>query len=400
MNILLDCITYVRRIIKSPSNEDITDDLILDYLNRFIIMDVDARVQLFDMKKTYRFQTTPGVDKYNMPLYSFQTQQGNQTVGMYPVYQGFVGPAYINGVQVRLETQKDIFFNTWQNITQNVVTVAQGDGTVGPYTFTLPFVPNNINPPNPPYASIIRGHIDTSGIIATGQNLDPPIATDAASFATLLNLIPTTSIESAVYIMATAADGTNITVADSGVFLTGNQNYGLLMQPGPAPYGNDPLPGTYSTTSNTINYFNGQVTVTMPRAVPVGTNISVQCTFFQSGLPREILFYNNVLTLRMPPATQYLVELDAYLSPAAFLATNEALPFGYMSEYFARGAARKLLSDTGDVEQFQFYEPLFREQEQLVWKRSQRQFTATRTQTLYSMGPSGQNNYNQSSFGG
>ena len=28
-----------------------------------------------------------------------------------------------------------------------------------------------------------------------------------------------------------------------------------------------------------------------------------------------------------------------------------------MCEYIARGAARKILSDTGDIEQFQFYEP-------------------------------------------
>jgi hypothetical protein len=44
------------------------------------------------------------------------------------------------------------------------------------------------------------------------------------------------------------------------------------------------------------------------------------------------------------------------------------------------------LADTGDVEQFNFYEPLFKEQETLVWKRSQRQFTANRTQTIYSQG--------------
>jgi len=88
----------------------------------------------------------------------------------------------------------------------------------------------------------------------------------------------------------------------------------------------------------------------------------------------------------MPPATQYLVELDAYLTPAALLNSEAALPFGYMSEYIARGAARKILSDTGDWDQYDRYEPLFREQEQLVWKRSQRQFTSTRTPTLYSQG--------------
>jgi hypothetical protein len=106
--------------------------------------------------------------------------------------------------------------------------------------------------------------------------------------------------------------------------------------------------------------------------------------------------------MRAPPSQQYLVELDAYLSPAAFLSTGQAIPFGYMSEYIARGAARKYLSDVGDTEQFMFYEPLFKEQELLVWKRSQRQWTATRTQTLYSRGnnngQSGSNTFSGSSY--
>jgi hypothetical protein len=69
-----------------------------------------------------------------------------------------------------------------------------------------------------------------------------------------------------------------------------------------------------------------------------------------------------------------------------------------MAEYIARGAARKILSDTGDWEQFQAYEPLFIEQETLVHIRSQRQFTSTRTQTIYS-NRGLQGNYNQSSLG-
>jgi hypothetical protein len=105
-----------------------------------------------------------------------------------------------------------------------------------------------------------------------------------------------------------------------------------------------------------------------------------------------MLYYNNVLTLRSPPDQSYLVELDAYLTPAAFFATTAAIPFAYMAEYIARGAARKLLSDTGDVDQFQFYESLFKEQEALVWKRSQRIFTSNRTETIYSQGFGGQGN--------
>ncbi len=188
--------------------------------------------------------------------------------------------------------------------------------------------------------------------------------------------------------------------------MNGNTDYGLLMVPGPAPFGNQPLPGGailggYTTTKNTINYLTGVATgITFPVAIPVGEVINAQYYYFQTGLPRMILYYNNVITLRTPPDRQYLVELDAYLSPAAFLNTEAAIQFGYMAEYIARGAARKILSDTGDVEQFQFYEPLFLEQEILVWKRSQRQFTNDRTQTLYSQNASiGQAGFGNNSGG-
>ena len=113
MDLLSDIITYVRRIIKSPSNAVITDNLIIDYINRFWIMDVDARIQLFDLKTKYQFQTQPGVDQYNMPLYSVQTEPGSQSIGYYPVYQGFVGPCYINGIQVPFQTEKTWFYNVW-----------------------------------------------------------------------------------------------------------------------------------------------------------------------------------------------------------------------------------------------------------------------------------------------
>ena len=395
MNLLSDVITYIRRIIKSPSNAVITDELLIDYINRFWIMDVDARIQLFDLKTKYSFQTQPGVDRYNMPLYNIQTEQGSQNINFYPVYQGFVGPAYINGIQVPLQTQKQSFFNIWPNVVQLSNVVGTGDGTNGPYTLQFPVAPGSAIPINPPVNYLLRGHVDINGIISTGLNVDPPVGTD-------LNLsIPYTSIDPAVYFTSTDSTGANIVVSDSGQFLTGNVNYGLLMNQVPtlannnglAPFGYSALPNggslptPYSTTQNTINYFTGIATnIYFPVAIPSGVNINAQCFFFQSGLPRAILFYNNTLTLRSPPSQQYLVEIDAYLSPAAFLNTGAAVQYAYMSEYIARGAARKILSDTGDVEQFQFYEPLFREQEQLVWKRSQRQWTATRTETIYSSG--------------
>lgn len=411
MNYLSDIITYVRRIIKSPSNASIRDNLIIDYINRFYIMDMDARLQLFDLKTKYQFQTVPGVDQYNMPLYSTQSETpgvpNSPDIGMYPVYQGFLGPAYINGVQVGFQTQKQAFFNSWPNITQFSQSVGTGDGSNGPYTLSFPLLSNSNNPPILPVQGLLRGHVDITGIISTGVNEDPPLVSnsDISTLVPFIENMPVTSVFPAIYFTSIGSDGSSIVISDSGQFLETNQNYGLLMEPGKAPRGNLPLTGgptpEYSTTQNTINYLTGVATdVYFPVAIPDGESINGQCYYFQTGLPRGVLYYNNTLTLRSPPDRQYLVELDAYLTPCAFFNTSAAIPFGYMAEYIARGAARKILSDTGDIEQFNFYEPLFREQEMLVWKRSQRQWTATRTETLYSagqyFGQGGYNNYGSS----
>lgn len=408
MNLLQDIITYVRRIIKSPSDAEITNALIIDYINRFWIMDVDARIQLFDLKTKYQFQTTPGYDQYNMPMYAFQSETpgspNEDDISFYPMYQGFLSPAYINGVQVPLQTEKNGFFNAWPNIVQQMNIVETGDGGTN-YTLRLPISPNQTTPITTPYEYLLRGHIDVTGCIAitnalnTSNYMSPPIVTSAQAVNTTIAGSPVANTFPAFYITANGADGSSIVVADSGQFLIGSQNHGLLMVPGQGPNGNQPLAGGYSTTLNTINYFTGEVNVTFPVAVPAGVNINVQCYFYQTGLPRAILFNNNTLTLRSPPSQQFLVEIEAYLSPAAFLNLGQSIQFAYMAEYIARGAARKILSDTGDIEQFNFYEPLFLEQETLVWKRSQRQFTASRTQTIYSQGPNqGQSGFN--SLGG
>ncbi len=414
MNLLSDIITYVRRIIKSPSNATITDALIIDYINRFWLLDMDARMQLFDFKTKYSFQMTPGIDQYNMPLYSAQIESANgqnQTIASYPVYQGFRDAAYVNGIQIPFYGTHDNFWNLWPNYIQPLQPVAIGDGSTTNFQFFLPFFP------------AIPGHLDITGIIAYTKGMgvvqDPIFRND---FPVLQNTsvtppidlpyisLPSTSTYPGVNITYQNDNGSITTITDSGLFLESNPMtspqvllntdlYGLLMNTGNPPFGNTVLNGPggqfnyYTTTSNTVNYVTGEVNVNFPSPPAAGSNIQVQCYFYEQGIPRAVLFYNNCLTFRPPPYTEFFVELDCYLTPAAFLNSAQSFPFGYMTEYIARGAARKILSDTGDVEQFMFYEPLFREQENLVWKRSQRQFTTDRTNTIFSQ-TQGQTNVN------
>jgi len=367
MNLLQDVITYVRRIVKTPSNSSLSDNLIIDYVNRFWLNDSDGIFQLFDLKVKYTFQTQPGINHYNMPLYNTngyptQIEPGNQSISYYPVYQGFFQPAFVNGIQVPFYTDSASFYNIWPLYVQALNNTFVGDGTAGPYSLTLPNFP------------ALAGYTDITGVIAAGSATDPIIA------AAPNPAISKTSINPAVYITTQDASQNLIQVNDTGQFfnqpaLSGNMQLGLLT-------GN--VGGLYSQTSNVINYTNGQMNVTFSTSIPANTPINLQCLFFQQGIPRAILFYNNCLSIMPPPDTNYQIELNAYLSPAAFLTTSTAIPFAYMSEYIARGAARKILTDTGDVEQFQFYEPIFKEQRDLVWKRSQRIKTSQRTGTIFS----------------
>jgi len=356
-------------------------------------MDVDARIQLFDLKTSYQFQTIPGIASYNMPLYNIQNETGDPSISYYPVYQGFMTPAYVNGIQVPFYTDQNSFWNLWPNYTQFLNPAIVGDGTAGPYTISLPEFP------------AIPGYLDMTGIIAAGNNpVADPIFSTTVPNSSSTPLIPYTSMYPAVHFTATDQSGNNMTVQDTGIFLSGNtssQLYGLLVTQNSGANGyesgspfNYQIYNSYTTTLNTVNYTAGTAYVTFPNPVPVGNNINVECLFFQQGIPRGVLFYNNCLTIRPPPDISYNVQLTAYLTPAAFLASGNAVQFGYMSEYIARGAARKILADTGDTEQFMFYEPLFKEQETLVWKRSQRQFTSTRTGTIFS-DLQGQTNFNQ-----
>jgi len=384
LNLLESIILYIRRFTKAYTDAQLSDAVIIDLINLFLIQDVNARIQLFDFKKTYQFQTRPGVDQYNMPMYDVQTEPGNITIGSYPVYQGFTGNCYINGVQVGFTTLKQTFFRAWPNFVQNLRTVAQGDGGSS-YSFTIPIIGNTV-PQNPPFQGLLRGHVDIAGIIATGTNDDPILGT-----APNVN-VPVTSTYPAVFITSIDSNGNTVVVSDSGQYLSSDVNKGMLINPGKPPTGNQALTGGYSDTSNVIDYFSGDVFVNFPVSIPEGNDINVQCYYFNTGLPRSILFYNNVITLRTIPDRSYLVEMDAYLTPAAFLVTENAIPYGYMAEYIALGAARKFFYSTGDQEQLMFYEPIFREQEQLVHVRSERQFTATKTPTIYSQKPYGQFN--------
>lgn len=131
----------VRRLTRTPSTNQLTDDAINEYINTFIAFDMPESLRLFTLKKTFTFYTKPYVDVYstnsinNDPLENFTTD-----------YITIEPPIYIAGREALYSQSREEFFNLYpQN--SSIVRVATGDGGTTVFTGTLQNVPiqrNNV----------------------------------------------------------------------------------------------------------------------------------------------------------------------------------------------------------------------------------------------------------------
>jgi hypothetical protein len=315
--ILSDIITWVRRIIKENSDQTITDQLIGDYINRFYVYDMSERVQLFELKRQYTFETIANIFEYQMP---------------YQNYQLIEDPVYCDGIVMGRYQSNSQFYNVFPELVLNEQPLL-ADNTTGPFTIQFNSLP------------ILRGQTDDLG-----------------------NLLPY------VFINAFDTDNNQMYIVDNG--------FGVLIQTDEtfqkAPDGIDP-----PIIAGDIDYIGGIANFSFDTNTLAGTPINAMSSPYSAGTPRICLFFNNLIKLYPVPSRPHKIQFDAYITPAQFLDTGDAVPFAYMAEYLARGAARKILSDSGDYDQFQFYEPLFKEQENLVLRRTSRQNSTTRTPTIF-----------------
>lgn len=331
---------YVRRILKQPNPQDITDSTIADYLNRFAVYDVPARIQPAEYKTTYTLELTPGVDQYNAPITYLP---GGAVI---PTYNSYLTPAYIDGYQIVMQQSHDQWMKLFPNRVFNQFQ-QNGTGSAGPYTIPL------YEPP------VIQGHRDQN-ILPAGNTINPGGAQEGL-------------LTSSVYVTAIDVSGNlNVAQDDPTSATTGN-----LIQYDPLNPTNPP------SIVGTVNYLTGAITVTFLYVIPTTSAINTQSIPYSPGRPQAVLFYDNTFSFRPVPSQPFLFQIDAYYNPAAFLSTTNAIPYRWMTEYFARGTARKILQDYGDVEQMNLYEPFFREQENFVLRKTYRQTSNTRVATIY-----------------
>lgn len=299
--------TKARRLTGSPNVTQLTDVQLDEYINTFLIYDLPEQLKLFNLREEYEFYTQPNVDTYPFPRNS---------------YYNIFPPAYIAGYQSFYSQSEEQFYRIYPQL-EFIDQVATGDGTAGPYAFTLTNVP------------CLRGYS------APGNP---------------------SQIYSQVLISGADSGGTNQIARDDGAG-------GWIDEDG------NPLGGT-------INYVTGVGSVTF--AQPITGVINAQNIPYVASRPQAILFFNDIIFLRPVPDQAYKVQLEAFRTPTALIAAGDTPLLNEWWQYIAYGAAKKILEDRLDIDGLAKIMPLLEEEQRKILRRTIVQQTVERTATIYS----------------
>jgi hypothetical protein len=320
--------TKVRRLTRSPSPSQLTDDQINEYINTFVLYDFPEHLRLFNLRTTFSFITEPYIDVYetsddvNSVFYNFL----NKYITIHP-------PVYIAGFQALFSESRNQFFSIYPMINSIASIGTAGDGVTTTFTGIVNSAQANI----PPYVNnqgtvLLRNNVLFSSIDTNGNGL-------------ALIDYPVNSTTGALGIIGTP-------------------------QTLPSPYGQ-------------INYLTGAFTVNFPIAPGTGQPINSQTVPQQSSRPQSLLFYDGQITLRPVPDQPYRVNMEVYIQPAELLSNSQNPELNEWWQLFAYGAAKKVFEDRMDLESVALIMPEYKKQMNLVQRRTIVQQTSQRASTIY-----------------
>lgn len=294
-----------------------------DYINDFYLYDLDEHFRTLQLEDWFYFQTEPNLNTYSLPTNYFSAQ----------------GPIYVDGYEIAWYQNPTIFFRIWPQLSFIQNAVATGNGTSGPYTFTLSSVP--IQP-----GTVVFG---------TTPVASPPLESfsDSVQADTFVN--PVTVLTTPTLFRTSA-----------------------------------PVP---SPTNSTLNYITGAVTLNFATAVPNGVSINAHYYPYVASRPRDCLFFQQQFTFKPAPNDVYQIKVMAYQQPTTILASggsgsqfvnqSDMALFNEWWQVIAYGAACKILVEEGDHEEYEKNRNYFEDAKLLAQRRCLKQLSNQRIQTNY-----------------
>jgi len=316
---LANIIEKVRFLTRSPSQNQISDSTITNYIDVFTIYDIPMRLRTFSLRKNLTFYTQPYVDVYPEntvntldPLYNFK----NTYLSVHP-------PVYVGGSEVFFTQSEDQFYRLYPKI-PNQLQAGTGDGSNKTFSGTITGVP------------IYRNTFTISSLDANG-----------------LGII-----------------GVDVPMLDP---TTGN----------PLKTGYIVNPANSSDIYGTINYITGVYTCVFSTAPALSQTVYIQYTQYAVNTPQAVLYFDSKFVLRPVPDKSYTVQIDVMQRPSEFLNANSMPELSEMYQYIAYGAAKKIFEDRMDPESVQIITPEFIKQQELCITRTYDQQKNERSSTIY-----------------
>jgi hypothetical protein len=350
--------TKVRRLTRTPSTAQLSDDDLNNYINTFVVYDFPEHLRMFNLRTQFTFITQPYQDVYPTDEISFVGVTTNPLYNFQNIYNTVHPPVYIAGYESLYTQSRQEFYGIYPILNSIYNISATGDGSTTTFTGVINAYQANIPNNMVQQITILQNEVLFSSIGENGEGL------------ALIDLPITDTV-------------------------TGN----LL------PVGNLYTPNTMPTTpiqigdldpNNTINYLTGQFTITFnlppaPNQLIYSQYVAVNCS-----LPQALLYYDNQFIVRPVPDQPYRVNFEAYMRPSALLEEGTSPQLEEWWQYIAYGASLKILQDRMDMDTVAMIMPEFQKQQNLCSRKSIVQYTNERTATIYTEG-SGQ--YGMGGFG-
>lgn len=370
----------VRRITKSPNPNQLSEQQLNDYINWFYLYDFPEELRLKSLKSNYVFFTKAHQDRYAFPTDDFVTVEP---------------PLYVAGFEAQYSQSQTEFFRHYPKIQTLQDAVATGDGTEGPYNFTVTGVPllkqevfvttEDVGGDAISLRDDGEGNLfeaDTTQINISNVQLTNPVIVTAKDHrlqtgdtVTILGVQGTTELNSGVYIVTVINDNNFSLDGVDGTGFTAYTSGGIVV-PGEVSFG-------------TVDYLSGAIEVEFRSPIASGQAIDFGGVQYQASRPFAALFFNNEFILRPVPDRGYKVSIEAFRNPIRMLDSSENPHIKEWWELIALGAALKIFTDRRELQVLAQYQPLYDQQLTQSLRRTIIQQRNQRAATIYDDGMSG-----------
>ena len=325
-NALGDIISKVRRIVKAPTENEIMDTQIIQYINTYYLYDFPEELRLKDTFSNWQFTATPFQERYELPTDTF--------INVEP-------PLYIDGYESHFSQSQDEFYKLYPRLASSDDNQF-GNGTPGPYTIQItnfPVLQNNI----------VVGAVDAGNNSASAT--DTPVVLSPGNI----------SVYNGTLAGPFVASGTiNYTTGVLVVTFTNN------------------IPGTSQIFVNSVPYQPSR-----PVAALFYNN-----TIFLRPIPNS--FYLVSIAAFINPFAAMMGALynpptDGGVNPSGvgFVADTDVPQLKQWWQLIAWGTALKIFEDRGDLDNIARFMPLYEKQKLLAQRRTLVQQATERTATIY-----------------